>query len=1329
MGVEVWRTGSPTGLSYGCGDTHEQADPQDQIDLESKSPVSLDIDHPTLSPDPQVQSPTSPRSPTASESLWVSNDRARVALESQVYSSPAFLKRGRLSSASYLNSIYDPFLDEDEYLKAIRRKRTKFGRGSGQWRYTERTPSPDSESEADVHEGNQHGTLEFAGDKMETITSLEEDLDLQESETRERDIELRLKSSLAASVEDQTSDIIILESAVMAEHETTGNQSSPAAISVNHTVEGPGVGVSEQELPIGKPLAQRSMSAESLPVMRKKLLVAEEVEVVAEGATPKFVASRSPSQVDVIPDDHMQLADAQHVVPGLEPLFSQAESPCPPTSRLVSSDFDEKSRDASYISQLDRQLEQPLVSDNASDDDPLDTAAGAQKQSIATRSNQQEIFGLVVGTNTLNAKGTIPGVLPEVSQNHHDSDLATKDTPVDLDGGAFSQPTAEDISLGDRWDHVAAAHKKAENPEGGSESRKSPSSHPSDKSPIEIEDDLADLTAPSDGLDTSVYSDQQIGADSADNDVNEFIGSLALDNKSKRQLGSSPPKLSQVIDVEESFTSKGSLEEEEEDQENEYSEDEDDEREPEDENSEDWTEDSEVQSTPLEEYSSYASDEAKVEGQVPLVKPPIEIIDLDDDDEDEEAESLQGGLERPYDLPLPDILSTGLAGSVTSEMLETHGSPAEDILTKDIGSSRILVAADVLDESALPEASESSRVLAADDVRNEDVLSVASESPRVMIADDVHEEDALLVYSDSSEFLGLGEDRADDRAENVLSMSSEHSQDFEADEARGQDVLSMNSESSHLFEADEVPEQDVLTVDSEPAQLLVVDDALEQDVMSVDSEPSRVLEVVEDRGEDLLPLDGEPQQSGLFQAHQQAASTTSSELGVPSSVTDTLGRQVSLVEHQTVHLPVQEAQTETSQEVQVEIKQVIESLLPDTDVISGGPNLTPESDLRQHILDPRLRNHLVTPDATQPVHARSQLSSVILPSSHGSQDLLTPRPTQGSSPDSPQLDAPLYRQGSSLLEKLKELRTSSGNRSQVRSESEAASAITPWFTPKRLSQIVPEGASEDESDHSEDESDNSGLEGEHSDIESGLDSDRHKINEAAADDVENNQPEHIAMSTQPGSTPTGLRTSISYFAPLASLESHFGSTLDVIAIVVSSTRTSRAKTGPRDYHVTMHLADPSTTTSSSVHPTTISIFRPFKKALPLAQPGDAVLLRDFKVQRRKQRFMLLSTNSSAWAVFRTGEEAQIRGPPVEYGAAERGFIRGLRDWWGSLAAESKEELWNQAPKVKELDEGKGRWVDGKHELRDGTTYTDVPAEARNAIHELRDGTTYVDEDL
>lgn len=1240
-----------------------------------------------------------------------------------MWSSPAFLKRGRLSTASYPNSIYDPFLEGDGYLEAIRRKRTKYGRGSGQWRYTERTPSPESESESNVLGGNQHETLESAGEKMGTITSLEENVDLQESRTRERDIESRLDSSLATSVEDQTLDISILDSAVIAAHETTGDESSFAAVSVNHTVKGPGVGLNQQELSTGMPLTQPSLSAGSLPVMRENLLVVEEVGVVAEEATVKLVESGSPSQVDVFPDDHMLLADAQHVVPRLEHLLPQAESPSPPSSRSVTSNFDRNSRDSSYVSRLDRQLEKSLFSDNALDDDHVDTAARAQKQSIATQSNQQEIARLVVGTNTLNAMDTIPGVSSEVPQNHYGPALAAKDTPFGLDGGAFSQQKAEDISLGDRWDHDAAAHRNFENPEGGSESRNSPPSHPSDKSPSEIKDDFADLTAPSDGLGTSVFSNQQIGAVSADDDINEFSGSLTLDNKSKRNRVSRSPKLPLVVDVEESYSSSNGSLEEEEDQENRYSEDE--ELEPEDENSEDRTESSDIERIRLEEYSPYASDDAEVEGQVPLVKPPIEVIDLDDNDEEDRVESPQSGLERPYDLSLPDIPSTEFASSVASEILETHGSRDEDMLTKDIGSSRILVAAHALDESALPEDSEFPRLSAADEVRDEDVISVASESSRAVIAADVHGEDDLSVYSGSSELLELGEDRAED----VLSVNSEPSQDFEADEDRSQDVLSMDSEPSHLFEADELPKQGVLTVDNEPPQVLVVDDAPEQDVISVDIEPSPVLEVVEDRSKDVLPMDGEPQQSGLYQARHLAAIITSSELSVPSSVTDTVGRQVSLVEHQTVDLPVQEAQTETSQEVRVEITQVIDTLIRDADVTSGGPDLTQESGLRQHILDPRLRTHLATPDTAQPIHARSQLSSVNLPYSNMSQDLQTPRLTQGTSSDSPLLDAPPYQQGSSLLEKLKELKTSSGNRSKVRSESEAVSAITPWFTPKRLSQITPKSSSEDESDHSEDESDNSGLEGEHSDVESGPDSDRGKISEAAAGDVENNQPEHIAMSTQPEPPPPGLRTSISYFAPLASLESHFGSTLDVIAIVVTSTQTSRAKTGPRDYHVTMHLADPSTTTSSSVHPTTISIFRPYKKALPLTQPGDAVLLRDFKVQRRKQRFILLSTNSSAWVVFRTGEEAQVRGPPVEYGAAERGFVRGLRDWWGSLAAEIKEELRKQAPKDEEMDEGKGRWMDGKHELRDGTTYTDVPAEERNAIHELRDGTTYVDEDL
>ena len=43
---------------------------------------------------------------------------------------------------------------------------------------------------------------------------------------------------------------------------------------------------------------------------------------------------------------------------------------------------------------------------------------------------------------------------------------------------------------------------------------------------------------------------------------------------------------------------------------------------------------------------------------------------------------------------------------------------------------------------------------------------------------------------------------------------------------------------------------------------------------------------------------------------------------------------------------------------------------------------------------------------------------------------------------------------------------------------------------------------------------------------------------------------------------------------------------------------------------------------------------------------------------------------------------QIRGPPVEYGAAERGFARGLWDWWASLGDGERMRLETAVPEYK-----------------------------------------------
>jgi hypothetical protein len=174
----------------------------------------------------------------------------------------------------------------------------------------------------------------------------------------------------------------------------------------------------------------------------------------------------------------------------------------------------------------------------------------------------------------------------------------------------------------------------------------------------------------------------------------------------------------------------------------------------------------------------------------------------------------------------------------------------------------------------------------------------------------------------------------------------------------------------------------------------------------------------------------------------------------------------------------------------------------------------------------------------------------------------------------------------------------------------------------------------------------------------------------------------------------GIATAHTYFTKLASLERRLNpsgeqtSAVDVLAIVADSTKEpGRAKGGPRDYYTIFKIMDESMPTSSPVR---VEVFRPWKAVLPAADVGDVILLRGFVVKSRKRQPYLLSTDSSAWCVWRFAEHTdndgnvvvkeaekavrtrrmshidvreEVKGPPVEYGFAEKEEARKLRDWW------------------------------------------------------------------
>ena len=356
------------------------------------------------------------------------------------------------------------------------------------------------------------------------------------------------------------------------------------------------------------------------------------------------------------------------------------------------------------------------------------------------------------------------------------------------------------------------------------------------------------------------------------------------------------------------------------------------------------------------------------------------------------------------------------------------------------------------------------------------------------------------------------------------------------------------------------------------------------------------------------------------------------------------------------------------------------------------PSTVPDS-----IEDKPTNSQILTPSSTQPINIVSP-PSLNLQSTPEDKALPTPQLTQGTSAEivPPQRLAPPEesifaenpappKKTSALIERLKEMRRLSLQSPKPRSSE--SRVLDPWFAPKRPSQVVPDSEDEsgaEDSPEREVQADTPKL------IATQLPYTPEKAlakvfirspSQPAQISSIQSSPQYLPPSQPP---PPGFRTNLSYFVPLATLPSHFATAVDILAIALSSTPVTRAVSGPRDYNQTLYFTDPSSLALQ--HPVTIAqIFRPNNRCFPLTEKGDALLLRDFKVQPFQRRLSLLSTSTSAWAVFRKGADVQMRGPQVEFGAEERGFARGLWDWWTSVGEDARKRLEDAVPEYKKTN--------------------------------------------
>ncbi|TAQ86437.1 hypothetical protein B7494_g5247 [Chlorociboria aeruginascens] len=155
-----------------------------------------------------------------------------------------------------------------------------------------------------------------------------------------------------------------------------------------------------------------------------------------------------------------------------------------------------------------------------------------------------------------------------------------------------------------------------------------------------------------------------------------------------------------------------------------------------------------------------------------------------------------------------------------------------------------------------------------------------------------------------------------------------------------------------------------------------------------------------------------------------------------------------------------------------------------------------------------------------------------------------------------------------------------------------------------------------------------------------------------------------------------LRTELGEFTPLKMMRYHLTHKLDVLAIATTTPpEPQRMKGGPRHYVITFSITDVSIAPSGVAE---VQVFRPYKDALPIVKAGNGILLRNFQVTSLKGKGFGLRSDqneASSWAVFKEGEdEAEIRGPPVEYGITEKRYINDLKNWYKDLDSTAMAKL-------------------------------------------------------
>ena len=1140
-----------------------------QIHGPSQRPKNLDIDHPSPSPEPPLQTSTPVQSPPHNNHYASSTGTA--LLDTQLWASPAFLKRSRI-----LTTDYDPFI-EDEFPDNDRRKRTKFGRGNDQWRFAERTPSLEKESETPPFKiASPSGPPAQERPRVEKLQP-----SLQEAHSTRSPL---VPSSSAKKDLIDRSELEVLSEGDFTAKDTSVEDREGPSTSLGQVNAGDQMIYEDAE---DGNIENIAVATPGTPRTKKDL---DEVEVEASATRPTSTTS----------DAHF-VGDKESCEP------AQTVQASTPASIEISS-----SASSSSAPRNDPELDEE--SDQASDDpthQESDSLFDEQSESGQSNAVEHSGPGPDVGLDGSTFSRPPPGV-----------ELATPLSMVKrlegLEAGSMNANDAQHTPL-PLQRNVEQTESEAEEP-SVSEHLASGSSSSEDEASEEDTESFENHDAAQRRSSVQAPSPDQLGSP----DIG-VVGDEALNDLAAAQL----------------FTS----------------------------NQDSWKDTGTHQEDCVPRSSSnLLSSPHQFETQKPQELLVLRSQEISDEKAAPELISKHGAMGSPGRESLSSSVKEidSLAASDVEDTLDTspEKGPIDSTVQQD---SRIRHQQEIVLDARLYQglpktvqprgqefkerADHSSTMPSMPSVVQPSTVEIidleSGDEDNDVGPQDVAQKDfqAIADASDSS-FIPTHKVSAD---ESPLILASDASNE---DQASIDEVSSLST----------VPEFDKLVLKSAtevkdfPPVGVHIEPEARQEALELAQEGSRTHFQVA-RSEKYL--EDPPSIQGAPLAQSEA---TPKSLGheLPSEEKPNL-KELVIAEPERMSIPTDEL-----------------------------PSTVPDS-----FDEVKPKSQLLTPRSTQQTNLVSQSSSISLHSTPENDTLPTPRLTQAASvePVPPQrlasseepipakTPAPPKRT-STLIERLKEMRRLSSQSPKPRPSD--ASILDPWFAPRRLSQVVPD--SED------------GSEGESSPERTA----QARVPEIASEQLPQTpekplaksfirsppQPKHISsIQSSPQylppsqAPPPGFRTNLSYFVPLATMPSHFATNVDVLVIALSSTPVTRASSGPKDYNQSLYITDPSSLTlQHSV--TTAQIFRPNNRCFPIVEKGAALLLRDFKVQPFEKRLLLLSTESSAWAVFRKGADVQIRGPPVEYGAAERGFARGLWDWWASLGDGARRQLETAVPEYK-----------------------------------------------